>query len=461
MLLSMSFLIMFQGMGATIVDSATPEDDESGTAQITHIDGPIGPATSDYISDAFSTARERQASLIVLLLNTPGGLDKSMRAIIREVLNSPVPVAGFVFPSGARAASAGTYILYACHVAAMAPGTNLGAATPVQIGGGFLPRQPEKNEKDREEQNSSRKAPDSSDAMKSKVINDAVAFIRSLAQLRGRNVDWAEKAVRESVSLPVNEARDKNVIDLVATDVPDLLKKIDGLAVRVDGQSITLKTKNLDTHTIEPGWRNKVLSVITNPNIALILMLVGIYGLIFEFANPGSIGPGVVGIICLLLGLYALNVLPLNYAGLGLLLLGVAFMIVEAFVPSFGVFGIGGIVAFVLGSAILIESDAPGFRLSWTVIGGTAAASGGVLIFLLGYIWRAHRRPVKTGTEEMIGSEAKVLNWSGGEGYVQVHGERWRAKGPNEAHDRVRVREQKGLVLIVEPVTKPEKGTNS
>jgi membrane-bound serine protease (ClpP class) len=422
------------------------------TAQVVQIRGPIGPATADYVGEAFETARSRKAALIVLTMDTPGGLSDSMRAIIRSILDAPVPVAGFVFPSGSRAASAGTYILYACHIAAMAPGTNLGAATPIQIGGG-LPLPGQKERPQDEDQEATPTGESSRDAMTAKMVNDAAAYIRSLAQMRGRNAEWAERSVREGASLAVEEALAKRVIDLMAADIDSLLEKIDGRQVTVAGHPMTLATAGLRTETLAPGWRNRLLAILTNPNIAFILILVGVYGMFFEFANPGSIGPGVAGAICLFLGFYALNLLPLNYAGLGLLILAIALMVAEALTPSFGVLGTGGIVAFVLSATMLFDSEVPGFSISWPVIVITAALSGLVMIFLLGYVWRAHRRPVTTGNRSWIGKEAEVLEWTADScmGYVRCGGERWRAVGeenftPNEC---VEVRGRNGLVLEV------------
>jgi membrane-bound serine protease (ClpP class) len=424
----------------------------AATAQVMAIQGAIGPATADFITEAMETALGREAALIVLTMDTPGGLSDSMRTIIQSILEAPVPVVGFVYPSGSRAASAGTYILYACHIAAMAPGTNLGAATPIQIGGGLpLPgdkeRQPEKDQ-------DSQEAPASShDAMTAKMVNDAVAYIRSLAQMRGRNAKWAERAVREGVSLAVNDALKENVINLIASDINDLLHQLDGHKVAMGDKTLTLETKALAVEIIEPTWRNRLLAVLTNPNIAFILILVGVYGLFFEFANPGTIGPGVVGAICLFLGGYALNLLPLNYAGLGLLILAIALMAAEALTPSFGVLGTGGIIAFVLSATLLFESDIPGFSISWPVIGVTTALSAGALIFVLGYVWRAHRRPVTTGSHAWVGKAAEVLEWSAdrGSGHVRCGGERWKAVGPADLKpgEGVIVRSLSGLVLTV------------
>jgi membrane-bound serine protease (ClpP class) len=446
-------IVLFFGFQPVLpVQADRPDSGIDGAAQILHMRGPIGPATADFIRDGFETARSRNAQLIILAMDTPGGLSESMRAIIRSILDSPVPVVGFVFPSGSRAASAGTYILYATHIAAMAPGTNLGAATPIKIGGGDLPLPGKEKAPPGEDGKKPSAEKPSRDAMEAKIVNDAAAYIRSLAEMRGRNADWAEQSVREGVSLPVNEALEKNVIDVVASDIGALLRKIDGREVTVADRRITLNTAGLKTETIAPGWRIRLLSVLTNPNIAFILILVGVYGLIFEFANPGSIGPGVVGVICLLLGFYALNVLPLNHAGLGLLIFSIALMVAEAFVPSFGILGIGGIVAFVLAAMMLFEGDIPGFGISWPVIVVTAAVSGGLMIFLLGYAWRAQRRPITTGMESLVGKQAEVLEWSGNKGYVRIGGERWKAVGKADVapHDRVEVCESKDLVLVVQ-----------
>jgi membrane-bound serine protease (ClpP class) len=423
------------------------------TAQVIAIQGAIGPATADFVTEAMETASGRKAALIVLTMDTPGGLSDSMRTIIQSILEAPVPVVGFVFPSGSRAASAGTYILYACHIAAMAPGTNLGAATPIQIGGG-LPLSGDKERQPKKDGDSQEAPASSHDAMTAKMVNDAAAYIRSLAQMRGRNADWAERSVREGASLAVTDALAKKVIDLVAADIDDLLRQLDGRQVAMADKPLTLKTAGLVVETIAPSWRNRLLAVLTNPNIAFILILVGVYGLFFEFANPGTIGPGVVGAICLFLGFYALNLLPLNYAGLGLLILAIALMVAEALTPSFGVLGTGGIIAFVLSATLLFESDIPGFSISWPVIGVTAALSAGALIFLLGYVWRAHRRPVTTGSQAWTGKAAVVLEWSAdsGGGRVRCGGERWKAVGPADLKpgEGVIVRSLSGLVLTVE-----------
>lgn len=399
-------------------------EERSRLALIVSIDGAVGPASASYVKEALAKASERRAEVVVLRMNTPGGLNSSMREIIADVLASSIPVVGYVAPSGAHAASAGTYILYATHIAAMAPGTNIGAATPVQIGGpvpGLPSGTPDKNGKDKNDQ--------PKDAMTAKATNDAVAFIRSLAELRSRNADWAEKAVREAATLSANGALQAHAIDLVARDQAELLRQLDGRMVEVaDGKSQRLATKDAVVEAIEPGWISRFLAVITDPNVAFILLMIGIYGLIFEFMSPGAVAPGVVGAICLLIGLYALNLLPINYAGLALMLMGLVLLTVEAFNPTV-VIGLGGIIAFVLGALMLFRSEAPGYHLSWWVIGITAAAFAGFALFVLGSLRRVGKAPALVGAQAMQGLPAEILDWNGNEGHVFTHGERWQARG--------------------------------
>lgn len=433
-------------------------NEKSSIIQLT-IEDVIGPATDDYIERALDTAADEQVALVVIRMDTPGGLDTAMRGIIKNITNSPIPIATIVAPSGARAASAGTYILYASHIAAMAPGTNLGAATPVQIGGMPSPAKDDKDKADKEQP----AQPDISDAKTNKAINDAVAYIRGLAELHGRNQDWAEKAVREAASLQASEALKLNVIDIIADSVPDLLKKLDGREVVVLGEKRILHTAGLPVEQLEPDWRSRLLSVITNPNIAYILMLIGIYGLIFEFSNPGAIVPGTIGAICLLLALYSFQLLPINYAGVALILLGVALMVGEAFQPSFGMLGIGGTIAFVIGSIILMDTDMPGFGIDISVIVTFAAISVLIFIFVIGMAIKARRRPVVSGMEELIGGLAIVDNDFDHYGTVTIHSEHWSATTdqPLKKHQSVKVIGIKGLTLQVTPSEEQNKEKSS
>ncbi|HKT99711.1 MAG TPA: nodulation protein NfeD [Paraburkholderia sp.] len=446
------------------------------------VNGAIGPASADFIVRTLARAAQQHAQLAILQLDTPGGLDTSMRQIIKAILASPVPVAAFVAPGGARAASAGTYIVYASHIAAMAPGTNLGAASPVQlgIGGGIGGGAPTPGAAPTSASGAAKaNLSDNASTEARKVMHDAAAYIRGLAQLRGRNAVWAERAVREAVSLSDSEALDQHVVDLIAEDPVDLAHKLDGREITTAAGTVRLETAHAPLVYVAPDWRNRFLSIVADPNVALILLTIGIYGLFFEFANPGFVLPGVAGGICLLIGLFAMQLLPINYAGLGLVMLGLACLIAEAFLPTFGVLGFGGIVAFAVGALMLINTDVPGYGIPIPLIAGLALGGAAFVAAVSSVALRARRRPVVTGSEAMVGSVGEVIDdglkpddasadadaapaQSPGaasraalnSGWALVHGERWRVAcaEPLAAGSRVRVTAREGLMLSVAPL---------
>lgn len=449
---------------AVAQETRTPAEGErkdAAVVTVVRIEGPIGPATSRFIERGLQQATEKGSLLFVIEMDTPGGLDTSMRDIIRAILISRIPVVTYVTPSGARAASAGTYILYASHIAAMAPATNLGAATPVAIGGEPPQPQPQPGRDDKAEKDSAEDTkpdetayPEPATAMERKSINDAVAYIRGLAELRGRNVEWAEKAVRHAESLTASAALEMNVIDVVARDLPDLLTQIHGREVRINQQDLTLDTQGLTVERIEPDWRTNLLMVLTNPTVAYGLLLIGIYGLLLEGYNPGAIVPGVVGAISLLLALFAFQILSVNYAGLALVGLGIAMIIAEFFLPSFGALGLGGLVAFVVGSIILLDTDVPGLDIATPMIAAIATAGGLAVIGIIYFARRSIKAPVVTGAQAMIGARAEVVSDFSGQGLVRYGGELWTANSsvPLRAGQAVRIVRKEGLQLWVEPL---------
>lgn len=432
----------------------------TGSAALLDIDGAIGPATAQYYQEASAEAVARNASLIILRMDTPGGLDTAMRDIIKHILDSPIPVVAYVAPGGARAASAGTYILYASHVAVMAPATNLGAASPISV---FPSHEPPASPLPTEQK--PRAPPETSapaqpqDTLERKVMNDAVAYIRSLAELRHRNADWGEKAVREAVSLSADQALKQGVIEFEAKDIPDLLKQLDGRTVTLGGnRSVALHTQGMVVEALPMNWRLALLSILTSPSVAYFLMLAGIYGLLIEAYSPGAIFPGVIGGISLLLALYAFQILPISYAGLVLIALGVGMIVGETLTGS-GVLGVGGVVAFVLGSIMLFDRGVPGFELPIGIVAGVATAAALVLLFITTQVMRARRGKVVSGQHAMLHEEATALEDFSGEGWVSVRGERWRARAtvPVQKGQMLHIREIKGLLLLVD-ADKQEKG---
>ena len=472
-------LIVTLGLAAAVLAPAA-EDADGGAVWLVDLDGAVGPASVDLVIRAIEDAGEADAEAVVIRMDTPGGLDKSMRDLVKAILASEIPVITYVSPSGARAASAGTYIAYASHIAAMAPATNIGSSTPVSIAPqpqpprAPIPFRPKPETEDGKEGSGGADgedgaegtdeaaeepakpepaAPPPADAMTRKVVNDAVAYLQSLAELRGRNVEWAEKTVRDGDNLRASAALEQNVIDIVAPNLAVLLQELDGREVEVGDDVRALATAEAELVRVETDWRHELLSVITDPSIAYGLLVVGVYLLMLEFYNPGTLFPAVTGIICLLLGAYGLQMLPVNYAGLALIVVGIGMLVLEVVTPTYGVLGVGGVVAFVIGSIILVDSDLPGYQLPISIIAGFAAATGGIAFFIVGAAVRARRRRVVTGAEGMVGGSALVLDDFQGQGTVRAFGEIWQAESeaPLAKNAKVRITRVNGLILAVEP----------
>jgi len=421
---------------------------------VLNIKGAIGVATADYVLSGIEHAEKSNSELIVIEMDTPGGLMAPMRDIVQAILGCSVPVATYVTPAGARADSAGTYILLASHIAAMTPTTHLGAATPVALGrDDGAPN----DSSDEESDDDAESAPAPGAAMERKVLNDAIAYIRSLAERYDRNADWAEKAVRDAATLTARQALEQNVVDFVAEDRADLLRQIDGVEVRVNSEEVTLATSSVVIEEYEPNWRIKILAVIANPETVLLLGVIGLYGLMYEGWNPGAIVPGVVGVICLLLAAYALQVLPVNYAGLALIIVGLALMTAEAFAPSFGALGLGGIAAFVFGAIMMFDSGIPGFGISITFVVVLAATFALLLIWLISYLLKLRKRGAVSGKDSIIGGIGTAMQTFSGEGKVWLEGEAWTAESNVviEKNQQVIVRALDGLHLKVEPMPEP------
>ena len=467
----MLWLMPVPGMSEKDSNEGKAAVDRSSRVLVITVDGPINPVTAEYIDKGLAEAAEREVDLLVLRLDTPGGLMSSMRTIVKSILGSPVPVAVYVSPSGARAASAGVFITMAAHVAAMSPGTNIGAAHPVNIGGGnpFSKKKKEEDAEDKKskegEKEDSEEDKESQDetlsdesVMAQKVINDTVAFVKSIAEINGRNAEWAERSVRESISSTEREALEENVIDLVAENLDKLLEEIDGRTVRIDGEEVTLTVAGADIDEMPMDLRQRILAAVSDPNIAYLLMMLGVYGLFFELANPGVILPGVLGGIFLILAFFSFQVLPVNYAGVLLIGVGLILFILEIKVVSYGMLSVGGILSTFLGSIMLMDSIEPYYRISRTLIFGVTGLTALFFLVGLGFAFKVQRRKVVTGIEGLIGTTGETTTEVDPEGKVKVHGEIWSAVSdtPIPAGKRIKVINMDGMVVRVEPEPRSE-----
>ncbi|PWE17425.1 hypothetical protein DDZ18_07025 [Marinicauda salina] len=458
-------IMLIAGLAGVVAHGLAQESDDAPQVHVAELVGPIGPATATYLIRAIEEAEAEGAAAVILETDTPGGLDAAMRDINQAILGADVPVILYVSPAGARAASAGAFIMYASHLAAMAPGTSVGAATPVQMGGGEAPvpsTEPaaEPADEDGEEGGDASEAepdtpaadaPGNAQALRNKAVNDAAAYIRSLAELRGRNADWAERAVREAASLTADQALEQGVIEIRADDIEALLAQADGRTVALASGETTLAVAGADIVRVEKTFAEEFLATITDPNLALLLVNLGFLGLVVSFYNGLEPVTLIAGAICLIVGFYGLNTLPLNYAGAALIVMGLGLLVAEAFVVSYGLLTAGGLIAFVIGALMLVDTDVPAFRIHWAWVIGMAAGLGGVTILALSYGLAAQLRRSHAGSESMVGDKGKVTDWSGREGHVLVQGEHWRAVSDDALSpgDAVTVIAVDGLTLTV------------
>ncbi len=440
----LAWLLMLLGLVIALPDPLAKEG-AGAEVWMVSFDGALGPAAGDLIVRSIENAQAAGAVALIIQMDTPGGLDKAMRDVVKAILSADIVVISFVHPDGARAASAGTYIAYASHISAMSPATNIGSSTPVSIAPTpSIPGEPD-------EKGDARPAPQ--DAMMKKVVNDAVAYLQGLAELRGRNIEWAEETVREGANLRASAALAKNVIDLIAKDVPTLLAAVDGREIELPNRTVTLDVAGARVVLVETDWRHELLEVITDPSIAYGLLIFGVYALILEFYNPGMVFPGVVGVICLLLGAYGMQMLPVNYAGLALMVVGIGMMVGEAFTPTMGALGVAGVVAFVMGSIMLMDTQQPGYQVPILIIAAFAVTSAALTLFTVGAAVRARNQEVVTGKDAMVGKQAEALEDFESQGWVRAFGESWQAESSKPVKEQavLKIVAVEGLILKVQP----------